>query len=216
MKYPEITLKIIERVIDNLGGVNNIESFLEEEIELIIRPDILYSYKLERFDGPGSKLHIYRCSPEYDQKKKVFWNARRIKDHIYLHSSQGENKKGCREMYEKFKDEPVLNYCALKYFMRNQNLIPQEWKGKNILFLGTVFFFDKTGLASLYVPYLYWSERREVFDYELTDFFNTFLCSNMLDIDRIKDAKKKNNFVALYRPSYWPERPYWNESEMPW
>jgi uncharacterized protein YxeA len=57
------------------------------------------------------------------------------------------------KMLTKLSADKTLNACVLDYLMDNQELIPPEWKTKNVIFMGTILA-DAGG--NKFFPTLYW------------------------------------------------------------
>ncbi len=77
---------------------------------------------------------------------------------LYLSRKQpnGDYMLG-NELRKEMLGKPVLNANILDYLLKNTNLIPEEWKGKYVLFWGTIYR-DSDGL--LCVRCLYFSAGR--------------------------------------------------------
>jgi hypothetical protein len=57
---------------------------------------------------------------------------------------------------DKLKNEPVLNANALDLFLAHQDLIPEEWKGKRVHFLGTIYTKRWDGWNYPYSRFMEW------------------------------------------------------------
>lgn len=80
------------------------------------------------------------------------WDKSAQKDALFYPS----NGQSCKKFRKELRDmsTPVLNANVLDYLLANQHLIPEEWKGKNVFFWGTVY---RSSRGDLYVRYLCWS-----------------------------------------------------------
>lgn len=76
---------------------------------------------------------------------------------IRLHLSEnqkGDKYVGGQELRRELKDQPVLNANVLYYLLvAHPHLIPEDWKGKNVFFWGTIY---RDSDARLCVRYLCW------------------------------------------------------------
>ncbi|MEI7513069.1 MAG: hypothetical protein WCJ74_00410 [bacterium] len=66
------------------------------------------------------------------------------KNKNYFYQPQNNGHMTIRRILERSKDEGVkfLNVSVLKYLFLNREQIPEDWKGKRIFFLGSVFVND--------------------------------------------------------------------------
>lgn len=74
---------------------------------------------------------------------------------VNLHLSR-KQKNGSIEgnkLREELKNKKVLNANVLDYLFANPHLIPEEWKGKDVFFWGTIY---RDSFDSPYVRYLRW------------------------------------------------------------
>lgn len=78
-----------------------------------------------RFALPECEVHEHR------KRGQIPWNPDNIKLQIHAHVVAG------LQLY--LRDKPVLNACALDFLIRNQELIPHQWRNWRIFFWGTVF-----------------------------------------------------------------------------
>ncbi len=75
---------------------------------------------------------------------------------LSLHFSKKQQASGFiegDELRKELKDKKVLNSNVLWFLLDNPTLIPDEWKGKAVLFWGTIF---RGSDGDLYVLYLRW------------------------------------------------------------
>lgn len=94
-----------------------------------------------------------KWSFEYHKKDGQFeWDPAKVKLHLSPNQQDGKVIAG-NNLRKELKHEFVLNANLLDYLLANQNLIPQEWKGKVVFFWGTIYR-DSDG--NLYVRCLYW------------------------------------------------------------
>ncbi len=101
------------------------------------------------------------------REKDLYANGRKVE--LFLAKGQLDGIVGhqlCRMLAEK----PVLNANILDYLYEseNQHLIPKNWKGKCVYFLGDVYYCSSDDCSSddcssddhLFVRYLYWDGDR--------------------------------------------------------
>jgi hypothetical protein len=84
------------------------------------------------------------------------WDPSSIK--LYLDESQ-ENGKSIvgNKLRELLSGKPVFNANVLDYLYAHPELIPEDWKGKAIMFWGTIY---RSSDGYLYVRYLCWGGGR--------------------------------------------------------
>jgi hypothetical protein len=72
---------------------------------------------------------------------------------LYLSKRQkvGGGRVRTLELYEEFKSLPMLNANVLDFLLKNQYLVPAEWKDEYVYFWGTIY---RRG-SELRVRYLY-------------------------------------------------------------
>jgi len=108
---------------------------------------------------------------EHDTSLGVIrWNKEKYKDALFFSKRQIAGKRiGLNELLQSVKMEniQVLNINVLDFLLANKDQIPDEWKGKNIFFLGTIFN-EKGGRQS--VCYLEWDGSDWVSDHHWLDF----------------------------------------------
>jgi len=75
---------------------------------------------------------------------------------LYLAKSQRPGKlvEGTK-LRKELEGQPILNACVLDYLLAHPELIPEEWKGKTVLFWGTIYHDLHDNLV---VRYLYWED----------------------------------------------------------
>ena len=88
------------------------------------------------------------------------WDASKIE--LYLSEKQKTGHITGYDLRKELEGKPVLNACVLDYLLEHQELIPNEWKGKEVYFLGTIFH-NMNG--SPYIEYLYWEGDGWEWDY---------------------------------------------------
>jgi hypothetical protein len=93
------------------------------------------------------------------------WDASKVE--LYLSEEQREGKgiEG-NKLREELKGKPVLNANVLDYLLENPHLIPEEWKGNRVFFLGTIY---RAGRGDLRVRCLCWGDGRWRWFYDWLD-----------------------------------------------
>jgi len=77
---------------------------------------------------------------------------------LYLSKGQQNGKVIVgNDLRKELKNQPVYNANMLDFYLKNQHLIPKEWKGKLVFFWGTIYRHSVGGLC---VRYLYWDGGR--------------------------------------------------------
>ena len=80
------------------------------------------------------------------------WDASNIR--LYLSKTQqGDGQILGHKLCKELEQESVLNANVLDFLLKHTDLIPEEWKGEDVLFWGTIYFDSGGGL---YVRCLYW------------------------------------------------------------
>jgi len=98
---------------------------------------------------------------EHRKGGQLKWDA--VEVALYLdEAQQGGAIIAGEELRKKLQDKPVLNANVLDYLLANPRLIPEEWKGKTVLFWGTIY---RHADGSLFVRCLSWSSGRWHWDY---------------------------------------------------
>jgi hypothetical protein len=87
---------------------------------------------------------------EHRKGGRLNWNA--IKISLFLSESQmnGKCTKG-HKLREMFKNIAVLNANVLDHLLVHKSLIPEEWRGKTVIFWGTIY---SSSSGALYVRFL--------------------------------------------------------------
>jgi hypothetical protein len=67
----------------------------------------------------------------WDESKVELWLAN-IQQSV-------EGIKGVTLLHTELAGKPVLNATALEFLLNNQHLVPMEWRGKTVVFWGTIF-----------------------------------------------------------------------------
>lgn len=88
--------------------------------------------------------HLKMGQTEFDPSKIELWLAEGQKNGWV-------NGKVLRKEIEKL--EGVMNANMLDGLLKNQHLIPESWKGKAVMFWGTIY---RASYGNLCVRYLYW------------------------------------------------------------
>ena len=81
---------------------------------------------------------------EFNASRIGLYQSRKQQGNSYLYGN---------ELREELKDKNVLNANVLDFLLDNPYLIPEEWKGKNVFFWGTIFK-DRDGRCC--VSCMYW------------------------------------------------------------
>ena len=81
-------------------------------------------------------------------------------ENIRLYVSR-EQKNGSilgKYIWQRLKYKRILNACVLDYLLAHQEIIPEEWKEKEIYFLGTIYRYseDPHSYGEAYIRYLKW------------------------------------------------------------
>jgi len=87
---------------------------------------------------------------EHREMGEIEWNPNNVE--LHLEPEQKEDVIKGKELHKRLQNKPVLNATVLEYLFENQELIPEEWKGKYIYFWGTIY---RGSSGSLCVRYLY-------------------------------------------------------------
>ena len=91
---------------------------------------------------------------EHRQGGQLEWDIKNIS--LYLTESQETGSVARHELRKEFIDKPVLNTCVLDYLLKKCHLIPEEWKGKAILFWGTIYCRPDGVLCVLCLYWHFW------------------------------------------------------------
>jgi hypothetical protein len=89
-----------------------------------------------------------------EHRKGGLLDLAKTKIALYLTKGQKKGRVVGNDLRKELAGQPVLNANVLDYYLANQHLIPEEWKGKAVFFWGTIYR-DRVG--HLYVRFLYWS-----------------------------------------------------------
>lgn len=144
MKYSELSLGEIEAIVDKLGGIKGVQRFLSGNVSIIVE-DYLIDCDVIPSIGGDWKIE------EHIKGGKIIWDSDKFK--TYLCDEQKMNPLEGNKIREKLKDRLVLNACILEYLLNNPEVIPKKWKGKNIVFWGTIY---RNPYDLLCVFYLFW------------------------------------------------------------
>lgn len=130
-KYASLELGTIEAVFNKLGGLEGAQRFLRGDSEIVIKSHVI-NCDADLFvpDGYSVEEHI--------KGGELRWNPKEIK--LYLCDEQkGYSSIQGHMLRKKLKNKSVLNSNVLSYLLKNQQLIPNQWKGKFIFFWGTIY-----------------------------------------------------------------------------
>lgn len=169
---PSITEEQITKLFENFGARIRKKKHLlskDDVQKALMQPELvheLFATLLKRVQAVESgSVHEIDCDAEpfvpkgysvslHRKGGTLYWD--RTKVYLYLSEDQKKPERDhAYHLYEKFKGLAVLNSCYLSYLLAHPHLIPEEWKGKNVYFWGTIY--EKAG-NHLYVRYLYWND----------------------------------------------------------
>lgn len=92
-----------------------------------------------------------------EHKKSGFFKFDPAKISLYLSRNQRRYSVSGNDLRKVLTNKSVMNANVLDYLRLHQELIPEEWKGRQIVFWGTIYR-GNDGL--LYVRYLFWNGAR--------------------------------------------------------
>ena len=109
----------------------------------------------DSFIPDGWKVEEHKKGGQFE------WDATKVT--LYLDDGQKKNKyiKG-EKLREKLVDQPLLNANVLDHLLAHPDLIPEEWKSKDIFFWGTIYSRSGGGPC---VRYLRWGGGKWRWDY---------------------------------------------------
>lgn len=132
-----------------LGGNEDLMRQLHQVVRGLaeVKPvEHLVDLDAEPFTPDGWKVE------EHHKGGQFKWDAQKVK--LYLSKKQkGSSYIEGNKLREELNGQPVFNANLLDYLLKNPHLIPEEWKGKYVFFLGTIY---RGSSGDLYVRYLYW------------------------------------------------------------
>jgi hypothetical protein len=145
MKYGPVNLGQIEALLNKIGGEEGMNAILSD------RAQIAYSEHVIDLDADPRRPYDGWKVEEHKKGGQFKWNASKVQ--LFLHSKQqGSNIEG-NKLRKDLADNPVYNANLLDYLLDNPYLIPQEWKGKEVCFWGTIYRLSD---GNLYVRCLVW------------------------------------------------------------
>jgi len=97
-----------------------------------------------------------------EHKKGGMFKFNPEKISLYLSKKQRKGIIGGHDLRKELADKPVMNNNVLVYLLAHPELIPEGWKGKHILFWGTIY---RGSDDCLYVRYLGWNGSWWYWDY---------------------------------------------------
>ncbi|NUM25051.1 MAG: hypothetical protein HUU49_00330 [Candidatus Buchananbacteria bacterium] len=109
------------RILPVLRGLGEV-TITKYIVDLDADPMVYRDWKVEE--------HIKGGQFEFDQVK------------VGLHLDEEQKEGGviiANKLREKLKGQPVYNANLLDFYLAHPNLIPDEWKGKVIVFWGTIY-----------------------------------------------------------------------------
>lgn len=153
MKYPGLTLGLIEAIVNKLGGIDGVRSFLRGETEVVTR---IHNEGYDTFlsvDGPAYRIvrHVEAGHFCWKSCAVKLCSTKELINSLDKPSIQGF------DLFEKIKDQPVLGLSTLNYLLDNTTLIPEEWKKSDVFFWGTVLGLCDEDGEDFYVYCLHWS-----------------------------------------------------------
>lgn len=151
------------QVMAVLGNNVGWDRFSAEVIQKIINSPKDSGLEFEKFLKQGARVGNYLIDTdavpnipdgweviEHKKMGEFIWDPSKV----LLYTSKCQLAK--RGMYEnlfgsevldEIKDKHLMNANVLDHLLKNINLIPEEWKGKSVLFWGTVYradgYFDR-------------------------------------------------------------------------
>lgn len=169
-------LKVVTTLVDNLPE-DELEKFDSETAQAIIDGRQNSGREFMRFLKNRARVHVVGnhvidCSAEpfipdnwkveeHTKAGDFTWDPNTVT--LYLSKHQ-KNRLVFRHrsirghgLRDELKGKPVLNACVLDYLLVHTQLIPEEWKGKNVFFWGTIY---RSFARFLAVRYLFWHEQR--------------------------------------------------------
>ena len=109
---------------------------------------------------------------EHQKGGQFKWDASQVALYLAKGQQGGKVIEG-KKLRKELADKPFYNANLLDYLFNNPHLIPEEWKGKYVFFLGTIY---RSSDDYLYVRYLYWHGDRWNWDLDWLD--NDWYLSN--------------------------------------
>lgn len=148
MKYARLDLGTIEAVFNKLGGIDGAGRFLRGDAEVVTTRHMI-DCDADPFVPDGWTVEEHARGGQFE------WDPTRVR--LYLSTRQRDGKviEGNRLRAE-LRGRPVLNANVLDYLLAHPQLIPDTWKRKSVMFLGTVYRHADGGLG---IRILYWSQR---------------------------------------------------------
>jgi hypothetical protein len=83
---------------------------------------------------------------EHQKGGQFEWNPKNVELWVAEGQKNGEYMQGS-ELYEETKTKSVLNANVLDYLLAHKELIPDDWKDKDIFFWGTVYQLENGGFV---------------------------------------------------------------------
>ncbi len=93
-----------------------------------------------------------RCYVEAHQKGSPSFEWEQAKIALYFDEAQKNGNVNGYHLRSKLQYKPVFNANMLDYVLAHPELIPDDWKGKEVCFWGTLYFFN----SRYHVRYLFW------------------------------------------------------------
>lgn len=163
-KYGHRPHNWFEAIVNKMGGEENAEKFLRGELVIPEREYVIDCSAPVILDG----LFVISDSAQLPNRILGQFNLTKIRLHLDEGQKDGKHING-NKLREALKDQKVLTAYVLDFLLKkeNQHLIPEEWKGKEIFFWGTIYC-DAGDFLS--VRYLYWGVSEWYWNYYRLDF----------------------------------------------
>lgn len=94
---------------------------------------------------------------EHRKGGQLVWDITRVKSDPYPYLTYGDQVGAKNVFLKSLENKSMMNANVLDYLLRNQHLIPDDWKGKLVCFYRTVYRPSNGG--SQRVRYLAWNGR---------------------------------------------------------
>ncbi|MEK7642999.1 MAG: hypothetical protein AAB372_00920 [Patescibacteria group bacterium] len=131
MKYGELDLGQVEAIVNKLGGMEGVHRLLSGRAEVTIVRHII-DCDVDPFTPDGWKVEEHKKGGQFE------WGPAKVSLHLSPNQKDGKVIEG-NKLRKELAREPMLNANVLDYFLANQYLIPEEWKGKAVFFWGTIY-----------------------------------------------------------------------------
>lgn len=116
---------------------------LNDSSEIESEKSLDYIKKAKLYNNWRTVEHVENELNKFDPKKIS----------LYTFENSDKTKFKGLDLKAKFSNLPVANAEVLEYLLANQESIPEDWKGKNIVFWGTIY---KDVDDQSFARFLYW------------------------------------------------------------